>query len=416
MYHKSNLPCGIRVISEEITQVRSVSIGVWVLCGSRHEDGNIQGISHFLEHMLFKGTGRRTAFDIASAVDSIGGVMNAYTSKELISFYLKVPDYHLNTAIDLLADMFGNSLFLSGEIDKEKSVVLEEIGQLLDSPAEYVHDLFEQVLWEGQALGRMILGDEGSVGRITGDDLQGYLRSRFRGRNLIISAVGNLKHELLTDLIDRSFGSLGAGQEIRQDGPPRPHWQVAVIGRDLEQVHLVLGTSAPQATSEKRYAGYLINAMLGGCMSSRLFQEIREKRALAYGINSFLTPYLDAGLFGVYAGTGEERVGEVISVIREELRGFSEKPVPAGELQAAKELLKGNFLLSMESTDCRMTRLAKNEYCFGRYFPLEEILGEIDKVSSGEIQSLAQEMFQPDMMALAAVGRVGKKELESLLY
>lgn len=416
MYHKSNLPCGIRVISEEITQVRSVSIGVWVLCGSRHEDGNIQGISHFLEHMLFKGTGRRTAFDIASAVDSIGGVMNAYTSKELISFYLKVPDYHLNTAIDLLADMFGNSLFLSGEIDKEKSVVLEEIGQLLDSPAEYVHDLFEQVLWEGQALGRMILGDERSVGRITGDDLQGYLRSRFRGRNLIISAVGNLKHELLTDLIDRSFGSLGAGQEIRQDGPPRPHWQVAVIGRDLEQVHLVLGTSAPQATSEKRYAGYLINAMLGGCMSSRLFQEIREKRALAYGINSFLTPYLDAGLFGVYAGTGEERVGEVISVIREELRGFSEKPVPAGELQAAKELLKGNFLLSMESTDCRMTRLAKNEYCFGRYFPLEEILGEIDKVSSGEIQSLAQEMFQPDMMALAAVGRVGKKELESLLY
>ncbi len=416
MYHKSNLPCGIRVISEEITQVRSVSIGVWVLCGSRHEDGNIQGISHFLEHMLFKGTGRRTAFDIASAVDSIGGVMNAYTSKELISFYLKVPDYHLNTAIDLLADMFGNSLFLSGEIDKEKSVVLEEIGQLLDSPAEYVHDLFEQVLWEGQALGRMILGDERSVGRITGDDLQGYLRSRFRGRNLIISAVGNLKHELLTDLIDRSFGSLGAGQEIRHDGPPRPHWQVAVIGRDLEQVHLVLGTSAPQATSEKRYAGYLINAMLGGCMSSRLFQEIREKRALAYGINSFLTPYLDAGLFGVYAGTGEERVGEVISVIREELRGFSEKPVPAGELQAAKELLKGNFLLSMESTDCRMTRLAKNEYCFGRYFPLEEILGEIDKVSSGEIQSLAQEMFQPDMMALAAVGRVGKKELESLLY
>lgn len=411
MYKKTILDNGIRLVTEAIGHVRSVSIGVWVQCGSRHEDVSTNGMSHFVEHMMFKGTRRRTAFDIAAAIDSVGGVMNAFTGKELTSFHVKIPDYHLESAIDLLADIFKNSLFDPEEINKEKSVVLQEISMLDDSPDDYVHEFFDANFWKGHPLGYCVLGSKMQVSGFERDAIISFVNDRYRGEDVVIAAAGNLKHDELAGLINKAFGDMGKNKLFDGVASPEISAGIAVLEKDLEQVHLVMGCPAPSSTDERRWAGFLLNAVLGGSMSSRLFQEIRERRGLAYAVHSYLSPYQDIGMLGIYAGIGKDSVRDVVGLILDELQRLTNIPLAAKELQAAKELIKGNFLLSMESTDNRMARLARNEISFRQNIPVEEILKQVDGVSSREIRELAVEIFNPSTIGMAAIGPTSEKEL-----
>ncbi len=410
-YHKAVLDNGIRVVSEEIDHVRSVSIGIWVQSGSCYEDHGTNGTAHFIEHMLFKGTDRRSAFDIASEIDSVGGVMNAFTGKELTSFYIKIPDYHLSLAIDLLADILQKSRFDVEEIGKEQSVVLQEISMLEDSPDDYIHDFFEAVFWDGHPLGLSVLGKKDQIKSLTRERLVSFFNARYRGDNLVLAAAGRLKHDVLVEMVNDAFESMKKGSADTMIKRPEVSSRTAVLEKDLEQVHMVIGTIAPSATSPQRYPGFLLNAVLGGSMSSRLFQEIREKRGLAYAIHSYLIPYADTGLLGIYAGTGEDRARIVIDLIGDALKRLCDENLSEKETHAAKELIKGNFILGMESTDNRMMRLAKNEICFGKYIPPEDVIQRIEAVESEDVRKLAGELFDHRILSVAATGRVSEKDI-----
>ena len=412
MVNKTILDNGIRVISEEIGHVRSISIGAWVEGGSRRENRYTNGMAHFIEHMLFKGTERRSAFEIASAIDSVGGAMNAATGKERTSFYIKIPDYHLELAIDLLADLLTGSRFDEEEIRRERSVILQEIRMVEDSPEESVHDFFDTLFWEGHPIGLPVLGTRECVESFRRDELFRFFREGYGGGDLVITAAGNLKHGKLTDLVRRAFGSLAGTSPMRESlESPQARAGRGVLRKELEQVHLIVGAPAPSAISADRHTAVLLNAILGGSMSSRFFQEIREKRGLAYDVGSYMIPYRDAGVFGVYAGTDDTRVREVLGLIREGLvRSCEERPVEK-ELRSAKELIKGNFLLGMESTDNRMTGLAKNEVHFGREITPEETIERIDAIGADEIRELAGRMFPKEALMIAALGRVCEEDL-----
>lgn len=410
-YRKTVLSNGIKVITEEIRHVRSASIGAWVRCGSRHEDERINGTAHFIEHMLFKGTARRSAFDIASDIDSVGGVMNAFTGKELTAFYVKVPDYHVNLAIDLLADIFTHSLFDLDDIEKEKAVVLQEISMVEDTPDEYIHDIFEKHFWEGHALAMPVLGTRDSVDAFDREQVMRFFEDRYRGENLVIAAVGNLEHDALVDCVAKLFGSLPA---LRlQSGETRPGTTArrCCIEKDLEQLHLVVGTPAPATLDNDRFAGILMNSVFGGSMSSRLFQEIREKRGLAYAVRSYIVSYRDTGMLNVYVGTSKDKTREVIDIILAEMRRMKSERLTDKELQSAKELIKGNLLLSMESTDNRMQKLATNEIYFGRNVPPEEIVGRIEAVTAEDILSLAGQLFTRPNLSMVFLGEMTESEM-----
>jgi len=409
--NKTVLPNGVRIVSEEINHVRSISIGVWVQSGSRYEDRAINGTAHFIEHMLFKGTKNRSSFDIASAIDSVGGMINAFTGKELTSFYIKIPDYHLTMAIDLLADIFINSRFAEEEISKEQSVILQEIKMVEDSPDDYIHDFFESVFWNDHPLGLPVLGTKDLITALNRETLLTFFNKRYKGDNLVLAAAGNLKHDEFVDLVNRSFGSIPAKSLKTQTNEPVISSKTAVLKKDLEQVHVIIGTVAPSAISTKRYPSFILNAVLGGSMSSRLFQEIREKRGLAYAIHSYLNPYSDTGFLGVYAGTGEDRIQVVISLVFEEFKRLCDDPLTEKEMIQAKELIKGNFLLSMESTDNRMIKLAKNEIFFGRFIPPEDIIASVDAVSAEDVRNLAFEIFNPENVSLVAMGMISEKDI-----
>ena len=416
MINRTVLDNGIIVISEEISHVRSVSIGLWVRCGSCQESVQTSGTAHFIEHMLFKGTEKRSAFDIAWAVDSVGGVMNAFTGKELTSFYLKIPDYHLPLAIDVLADIFVNSRFDEAEIEREKSVILQEIHMLEDSPDEYVHDLFDAVFWDAHPLGLPILGTAGGVREMHRKALVQFFRSRYKGDNLILTAAGNLKHDELVAMAGEAFAALTGDTEQEEMCSPALSPGVSVLEKDLEQVHMVIGSPAPSAVCAKRHAGLLLNAVLGGSMSSWLFQEVREKRGLAYEIQSYLAPYRQGGMLGVYVGTEAEKMTDVLTIILESFRRFKDRPLEEREIRAVREMLKGNLLLGMESTDNRMTRLARNEFYFNRQVPVEEITATIDAVTSDEVRELAAELFDPAGLSVAAIGRIGAGDITGILH
>ena len=398
IYHKTALANGVRVVSEEINHVRSVSIGIWVRSGSRYENHGSNGTAHFIEHMLFKGTDRRTAFDIASEIDSVGGIINAFTGKEWTSFYIKIPDYHLPIAIDLLADIFQNSRFQEEEIVKEKSVVLQEISMVEDSPDDYIHDFFEAVFWSRHPLGLPVLGTKDRILHLDRSNLLSFFHDRYAGDNLILAAAGHMKHETLVDLVNKTFGSMSKETAKVTINQPEVSSQVAVLERDLEQVHIMIGTIAPSVTSPKRYTGFL-------------FQEIREKRGLAYAINSYIAPYVDTGMLGIYAGTGEGQVRLVVDLIFKEVKRLRDDLLTEKEMHAAKELIKGNFLLSMESTDNRMTRLATNEICFGKFIPSEDVIHNIEKVEMKDVRDLAREIFDPRIISMVAMGKVSENDL-----
>ena len=411
MVSKTVLDNGIRIVSEEIDHVRSISIGICVESGSRHENNANNGTAHFIEHMLFKGTKRRSAFEIASAIDSVGGIMNAATGKESTSFYIKIPDYHIETAIDLLADIFLGSRFDAEDISKERAVVLQEIRMAEEEPGDYIYDFFEGLFWREHPLGLHILGSKERVASLQRDGLLGFFHDRYKGKNLTIAAAGHLKHAHLVELIEKSFRSLADLEIVDQIEAPAPKAGTAVFYRELEQAHLIVGATAPAAIDSGRHAAFLLNAVLGGSMSSRLFQEIREKRGLAYDVGSYLTSYRDAGILGVYVATETATLRETLGVIKEELARCAAELISEKELKSAQELLKGNYLLGMENTDSRMTNLARNEIYFGRQITPEEVVSRIDAVQREEIRSLAERIFQPDALTVAALGPVSAEEL-----
>jgi len=395
---------GLRLITETMPHVRSVTIGVWLMRGSRHESDERGGIAHFVEHMLFKGTDSRSAEDIAQSIDSIGGQLDAFTAKEYASYYIKVLDEHLPMAVDLLADIVRRPAFASAEIEREKKVILEEIKMVEDTPDDLVHELFTQHFWEGHPLGRPILGSKETVEALTEDTLREYFRGAYVAQNMIISAAGNLDHARVRELVDGAFGDLASTGAPLSGDPPRVVPQVITRSKDLEQSHLCLGTNSYPQNHDDRYVSYIMNTVLGGSMSSRLFQNVREKRGLAYAVFSGLSAYRDAGNITIYAGCSNEAVGEVIDLCVEELRGMKRGPVPEAELRRAKDHLKGSLMLSLENTASRMSHLARQEIYFDRHFGLDETLNGVELVTDVDVQRVAEDLFSNGSLAATVLG------------
>lgn len=410
MVRKTVLDNGLRVVSEHIPHLHSVSIGVWVATGSRHEGEHERGISHFIEHMLFKGTERRTARDIAREIDSVGGVLNAFTSREHTCYYAKVLDTFLPRAADLLADILLNSVFADEEVEKERQVILQEIGMIEDTPDDLIHDLFARNFWPGHPLGKPIIGSAESVSSFTGAMAREYRERRYLPGDIIISAAGRVDHDELVELL-APFAALAPGNSATGGPPPVIVGGVERFERDLEQVHLCLGTRGITYTHADRHAAFLMNTLLGSGMSSRLFQEIRERRGLVYSVYSYLSPHTDAGSLVVYAGADVAKITEVVDLILAELNRLRREPVPAEELEAALNHFSGHLILSLESSDNRMTRLAKSELHFGREVTVEELLEEFRKVTTEDIQRVATELVTDSSLALALIGRVAELPL-----
>ena len=402
---------GIRLLTERMTQVRSVSIGVWLTRGSRHEAAERSGIAHFVEHMLFKGTTTRTAEDIAQAIDSIGGQLDAFTAKEYASYYIKVLDEHLPLAIDILSDIVMNPAFGPEDIEREKKVVVEEIKMVEDTPDDLVHELFTQGFWQDHPLGRPILGTRETVESFDVDLLRQYFRNAYTAPNLIVSAVGNLEHARVRELVENKFGAVPKTGEVVREQAPVVAPKILVRNKDLEQSHLCVGVNSYPQKHEDRYSSYVLNTLLGGSMSSRLFQNVREKRGLAYAVFSGLSAYRDAGSFTIYAGCSNEAVGEVIDLVVEELRGVKQAPVPQAELQRSKDHLKGSLMLSLENTASRMSHLARQEIYFDRQFGLDETLQGIERVTTADVQRVATDLFRSGALAATVLGNVNGLQL-----
>jgi len=411
MYQSTVLKNGIRVVSENIPHIRSFSIGMWITSGSRHEDSDENGISHFIEHLVFKGTKSRTAHDIAKEIDSVGGILNGFTEREYTCFHAKVLDQHWPLAIELLSDIFLNSIFDLNEIARERNVVLQEIKMVEDTPDDYIHDLFNQVFWEGYSLGYPILGENERVSSFDREIICRYFDDHYRANHLVISVAGSFDYEKVIQWIEHTFGGLQERVKVGERKSPEPNPTVRVFPRDLEQVHLCLGTKGISQTHPMRYAGHILNTLLGRGMSSYLFQEIREKRGLAYSIYSYRPAYFDVGQLVVYAGTGKGSLKEVIRLILDQFDRLRKERVRGEELKRTQEQLKGNLLLSLESSDSWMTRLAQNEIYFGEYIPVEEVIQGIEGVTSEEVNQLAQDLFREESFCLTVLGPIDKEEL-----
>ena len=395
---------GLRLITEPMPHVRSVTVGVWLTRGSRHEIDERAGIAHFVEHMLFKGTDTRTAEDIAQAIDSIGGQLDAFTAKEYASYYIKVLDEHLPLAVELLADLVRRPAFEPDEIEREKKVILEEIKMVEDTPDDLVHELFTQHFWEGHPLARPILGSRETVEALTRETVVRYFSGAYVASNMVISAAGNLEHARVRELVDAAFGDLTATGEPFGEEPPRVSPQVVTRSKELEQSHVCLGTNSYPQSHADRYVSYILNTVLGGSMSSRLFQNIREKRGLAYSVFSGLSAYRDAGNITIYAGCANDAVGQVVDLCVDELKGMKRAPVSDAELRRAQDHLKGSLMLSLENTASRMSHLARQEIYFERHFGLDETIAGVDAVTTGDIQRVAADLFSNSSLAATMVG------------
>ena len=394
-----------------MTQVRSISIGVWLTRGSRHESADRGGIAHFVEHMLFKGTDSRSAEDIAQAIDSIGGQLDAFTAKEYASYYIKVLDEHLPLALDILSDIVLNPAFSLEDIEREKKVVVEEIKMVEDTPDDLVHEIFTQAFWEDHPLGRPILGTRETVESFTTTTLREYFRRAYIPGNFIVSAVGNLQHAHVRDLVEEKFGALKTIGEADGEHAPTVVPRIQIRNKELEQSHVCMGSSSYPQDHDDRYSSYVLNTLLGGSMSSRLFQNVREKRGLAYAVFSGLAAYRDAGAFTIYAGCSNDAVGEVIDLVVEELKVIKQTPVPAAELQRAKDHLKGSLMLSLENTASRMSHLARQEIYFDRQFGLDETLQGVERVTAADVQRVATDLFKDGSLAATVLGNVNRFQL-----
>jgi predicted Zn-dependent peptidase len=381
-------------------------MGIWVDIGSRDEEENESGLTHFIEHMLFKGTERRSAREIAKQLDAVGGMSNAFTTKENTCFHAKVLDTHLPLVVEILSDIFLNSVFADAEVEREREVILQEIHMVEDTPDEYIHILFCRNFWNGNPLARPIFGTVQTVQSFTREMLLGYLDRGYHADRIVLSAAGNVDHQQFLDLIGPAFSSVRRNAQVLNRKRPSNNSHVELYQKDLEQIHLCLGTRGTSMLEEERYCCSILNVILGGSMSSRLFQEVREKRGLAYSIYSFLSSQTDTGMVGIYGAVRPNNIKATLELIRQELRRLTQEPISEAELGAAKEHIKGGIYLAAENTDNRMSRLAKNEIVFERFVPYKEIEAGLEKVSVEDVQALAQKIFQPEVMSLVLLGQV----------
>ena len=401
------LPNGLIVLTERMDHLRSVAMGVWIKSGSRCEAAEINGISHFVEHMLFKGTRSRSAQHIAREMDSIGGNLDAFTGKETICFNVKSLADHVPIALDVLADLVLNPVFASMEIERERGVILEEIKIDEDNPDVLVHELFTQNFWKDHPLGKPILGTTTTVGKLDQQKLFDYHTGRFRGGNMVFSAAGCLDHDQFVESVAQKFTALPAGEAEQEMQTPQASARILLQNKkSLEQVQLCLGVPAPPITDDNRYATLILNTVLGGGMSSRLFQTIREERGMAYSIYSDLSPYSDTGALCVYAGTSAGKALEVVDLVMAEFRSLKETPLSDEELTRAKDQLKGNILMGLESSNSRMANLARQEMYFHNFMTVEEVIARISAVDAAQVQAMAQRLFDPDRIAITLLGRL----------
>jgi len=404
---KDVLANGLIILTEKMPAVRAVSMGIWVRTGSRQESEEENGISHFIEHMVFKGTRNRSAEQIAREADSIGGHLDAFTAKECTCFSIKALDEHVPRAFDIVSDLFLNPLFQPEDISKESKVIQEEIKMVEDTPDDLVHEMFTQSYWRGHALGRPILGTRHTVSSFNRERLCEYFQRHYTPNRTLIAAAGNLDYDRFVELVTRYFGDRRSGPVSDDGPPPTPHPSIRHRHKkELEQVHLCVGAPSYPQPHEKRFACYILNTVLGGGMSSRLFQNIREKRGLAYSVFSGLSSFRDAGCLSVYAGTSLENARQVLGLILTEFRQLKSAAISEQELQHAKDYLKGNLLLSLETTGSRMSNAARQEMYFGRNISLDEIARHIDEVTSPAVLEVAREFFQTDRLAVTFLGPI----------
>ena len=406
------LPNGLTVITEEMQHIRSISVGIWVKTGSRDEDPEWNGISHFIEHMVFKGTKHRSAEDIARQVDSIGGNMDAFTAKECICFNVKVLDEHLPIAMDVLSDLVLNPVFDVKDIGRERGVILEEIKMDEDNPDYLVHEIFTQNFWKDHPLGKPILGTKETVRTFEQQVVFDSYQRRFNPGNLIIAAAGNINHQRFVDLVTKHFQHMQAGTNGFHSHPPKVVPRIIMRNKkSLEQVQICIGVPCHPIAHEKRYASYILNTVLGGGMSSRLFQNIRERQGLVYAIYSDLNPYRDTGCLGVYAGTSRTSASRVVESIIAEFRNLKSGPVPEEELRRCKDQLKGSLMLSLESSTARMSNLARQEMYFERFYDLDELIERIESVTADDLQNLANDFFRTENIAVTVLGNLNGLKL-----
>jgi len=404
---RESLPNGLTIITEEMQHIRSVSIGIWIKSGSRDEDPQWNGISHFVEHMVFKGTKSRTAEDIARQVDSIGGNMDAFTAKECICFNVKVLDEHLPIAMDVLSDLVLNPIFDVKDIGRERGVILEEIKMDEDNPDYLVHEIFTQNFWKDHPLGKPILGTKDTVKRFEQPILFDYYGERFNPGNLVVCAAGHVDHRQFADLVVEKFQNLKPRSNGYHTAPPKINPRIIMRNKKaLEQVQICVGTPAYPLAHPKRYGSYILNTVLGGGMSSRLFQNVRERQGLVYAIYSDLNPYRDTGCLSIYAGTSRESAPKVVGSIVAELRRLKNEPVPDDELRRAKDQLKGSLMLSLESSTARMSNLARQEMYFDHFFGLDELIERIESVTGEDVRATAEEFFRQEMLAVTVLGNL----------
>ena len=412
---KTVLPNGLLVLTESMPHLRSVSMGAWIGSGSRDEAAAVNGISHFVEHMVFKGTTSRSAQQIAREVDTIGGNLDAFTGKEMVCFNIKVLDENVAPALDVLADLVLHPTFTPEELAREQGVILEEIKMDEDNPDYLVHEVWTQNFWKGDALGRPILGTEKTVSSFNQQIVFDFYADRFTPGNMVFSAAGNLEHDAFVAQVEKEFSSLatnGAAATQRVEAPKATPHITLKRKKSLEQVQFCLGVPAPPVNDARRYGVYLLNTMLGGGMSSRLFQTIREDQGLAYSIYSEMNPFRDTGSLCVYAGTSVDKTQKVLQLTLQELRRLKEEAVSDVELKRAKDQLKSNMVIGLESSGSRMANLARQQMYFGRFFGVDEIMEEIEAVTTADVQQLAQELFQPETIALTLLGNLGTMKIE----
>ena len=410
-FRKSVLPNGIRILTERMPHVRSVAVGVWVETGSRHEPEARGGVSHLIEHLVFKGTATRTAQDIAITMDSVGGQMDAFTTKENTCFYVQVLDEHLPLAVDLLTDILLHPLFDAEELEREKSVVLQEIRMVEDTPDDVIHDLFAAQIWGDHPLGRPILGTRDLVAGFGRDMIAEHFGEEYVPPQIIIAVAGNVTHERVLDLFGAGFNGYQRPAPPRVTSTPRLAPGVNIVHKSLEQVHLVMGFPGLRHAAPERYAMFVLNDVIGGSMSSRLFQEVRERQGLVYSVHSGAQQFRDTGVLYLYAGTEAGNFGKVLKAFLHEVRALKKDGVTADELARAKDHLKGNLMLSLESSSSRMNRLARQELRFGTFHSVDEMLGQIDGVRPDEVEALIHRLLDEEQLCLVTLGPVDNSNL-----
>jgi predicted Zn-dependent peptidase len=404
MFSLVTLDNNTQILTETVPHVRSVSIGFFVDTGSRYESPDINGSSHFIEHLMFKGTGRRTAKDIAEELDAVGGQLNAFTTKEYTCYYARVLDEHFDLAVDLLGDMLFASKLDPIDIDRERNVILEEIKMYEDAPDELVHDIFASSIWRGHSLGQPIIGTADVINGLTREKLFNYYKDNYNPGRMIVAVAGNISHDAVMKKLHPLFENKEGKARPRQVNTPVTQRHIVCRSKDTEQVHLCVGAPGLQLDHENIYVMQIINTILGGGLSSRLFQEIREQRGLVYSVYSYHSSYHDTGLFGIYAGLSKQNVDEVLELIFKQVRDIQINGVKKEELYRAKEQLKGSLFLSLENVNTRMSRLGKSQLYLGKVFSPEEIVNKVNKVTISDIQELAKEVLDPDGFSLASIG------------